>query len=123
MTLPIRTRLTLWYAAVLAMIIVAIAVFLVWRLRSDLIGGADRSMETRAEQTTLALEDPQEPNEPLDVEDIGSADVPGLATDGSVTQVISPTGRVLESAGRVDTPLLRGDRARALRSPLATTRT
>ena len=123
MTLPIRTRLTLWYAAVLTLIVVAIGVFLVWRLRADLIRGIDEALVTRTEQTTLALEDPEEPKEKLDVEDIQATDVEGISAGGSVTQILSPGGHLLGSAGdNVRGPLLGPDAVGSVRSPVALTR-
>ena len=44
MNLPIRARLTAWYAALLAAIIVALGAFLVVRLRSDLQAAVDRDV-------------------------------------------------------------------------------
>ena len=45
MSLPIRARLTVWYAAVLAVVVVALGAFLVVRLGSDL---RPRSIATSA---------------------------------------------------------------------------
>ena len=47
MSLPIRVRLTAWYAALLAIIIVALGAFIVLQLRSDLRQDADRELTSR----------------------------------------------------------------------------
>ena len=48
MSLPIRARLTVWYAALLAVIILALGAFLVLRLRSDLQAAIDRDVRSAA---------------------------------------------------------------------------
>ena len=48
MSLPIRARLTVWYAALLALIILALGAFLVLRLRSDLQAAIDRDIRPAA---------------------------------------------------------------------------
>ena len=48
MSLPIRARLTVWYAAVLAVIVVALGAFVVVRLRSDLQAAVDRDVRRAA---------------------------------------------------------------------------
>ena len=48
MNLPIRVRLTAWYAVLLGAIIVALGAFLVLRLRTDLQDGIDRDLRRAA---------------------------------------------------------------------------
>ena len=50
MTLALRSRLTLWYVALLAAIVVALAVFVVSRLDAGLRGGIDRTLASAATQ-------------------------------------------------------------------------
>jgi heavy metal sensor kinase len=51
--LPIRVRLTAWYAVLLAAIIVGLGAFVVWQLRADLVQTVDR--ELRASSTQIGL--------------------------------------------------------------------
>ena len=47
---PIRLRMTLWYATLLAAVILALAAFLVVRLRADIVSGVDRNLVPAAGQ-------------------------------------------------------------------------
>src|SRR5205085_3356925 len=49
-TLPIRARMTIWYAALLALTIAAVGTFVVLRLRSDLTDALDRSLVPATQQ-------------------------------------------------------------------------
>ena len=49
----------------------ALSAFLVWRLRADLVRGLDSRLDVRAQQTTLALEDPEDTHVTLDLEEFG----------------------------------------------------
>jgi hypothetical protein len=46
MTLPIRARLTLWYALCAAVILIGVGAFLVLKLRSDLRSAIDREVRS-----------------------------------------------------------------------------
>jgi hypothetical protein len=48
LNLPIRVRLTAWYAVLLAAILIAIGAFLVLRLEADLQARLDRDVRTNA---------------------------------------------------------------------------
>ena len=50
MSLPIRARIAIAYAALLALVVGAIGAFLVLRLRADLVGGMDRELRPAAAQ-------------------------------------------------------------------------
>jgi hypothetical protein len=50
MNLPIRVRMTIWYTALLAIIVAAIGVFLVVRLRADLTRTVDRTLRPATDQ-------------------------------------------------------------------------
>src|SRR5437867_271579 len=111
--LPIRARLTAWYAALLAAIVVALGAFLVLQLGSDLQAAVDRHVRDSAIHIAraYAAEGPG---------DFRDASRTALAADG-IAQVLDPTGRVLHVSG----PLARrralagaGDRAQALRAGL-----
>jgi hypothetical protein len=53
--LPIRWRLTVWYTAVLAAIVAALAGFLLLRLRADLVAGVDESLDVVMAELQLGL--------------------------------------------------------------------
>lgn len=96
--MPIRTRLTIWYAAVLTLTVVALGAFLVWRMRADLVRNIDSSLEVQAHQLLGAIEDPQDTHETIDLEIFGASPLP----PGAVAQVVNPLGtRVVARAGDV----------------------
>lgn len=92
MRLPIRARLTAWYAVLLAVIIVALGAFLVVRLRSDLQEAVDRDVRDGAEMIAFsyAMEGTEEFLEIAEKV---------LPRGGSAAQVLDPEGRVLLSYG------------------------
>lgn len=102
MHLAIRTRLTLWYAAVLTLILIAVSVFLVWRLRSDLLRAVDSAIATTARQSVAALEDPTDEKERLDLEELTHSP----PDKGTIIQVLAPDGGLISSVGdQVDGPV------------------
>ena len=118
--MPIRTRLTIWYSSVLVAIVVAMAAFLVWRLHADLVRGVDLSLDVRAQQTTLVLEDPDDPEELLDLDVFRLSQQ--LIPPGAVAQVVSKTGRLVATTGdELGTPLLEADAARRIAGPVRAT--
>jgi two-component system OmpR family sensor kinase len=103
-TFPLRARLTISYALLLAAILVVVGAFLLVRLRADLVGGIDDSLETRAAQITLGLQNGCEG----EFTDVSAASLRGLPQGESGAQLLSPNGAVLESSGDpiAATPLL-----------------
>jgi heavy metal sensor kinase len=104
--LPIRARLTAWYAALLAAIVVALGAFLVLQLDSDLQAAVDRHVRESAVHIARAYsaEGP---------EDFRDASRTALAADG-IAQVLEPGGRVLHTTGPLSrTVALAGADARA----------
>lgn len=101
MKLPIRVRLTAWYALLLAAILVALGAFVVLRLRSDLRSGIDR--EVRDGAMTIAGNYVHEGVSGF--REISAAAVPRT---GSATQVLARSGRVVIGYGGVvaDRPML-----------------
>jgi heavy metal sensor kinase len=92
MNLPIRVRLTAWYALLLAAILVALGAFLVLRLRSDL-----RSTITREIRDGAVTIGGNYANEGVSgFREISAAALP---RSGSATQVLDGRGRVLVSYG------------------------
>ncbi len=57
MNLPIRARLTAWYALMLVAILVALGAFLVLKLRSDLRSSIDRSVRGSSGAIALNYDD------------------------------------------------------------------
>jgi heavy metal sensor kinase len=96
--LPIRVRLTAWYAILLAAIIVGLSTFLVLQLRADLEDTVD--VEVRAGSTQIARG--YEKEGPGDFRDVSSTVLPH---GSSAAQVVAPGGRVLVSYGE---PISRG---------------
>jgi heavy metal sensor kinase len=92
MRLPIRVRLTAWYAVLLAVIILALGAFLVLRLRSELQATVDR--ELGASSTQIALGYAEEGAK--DFRDVSGTVLP---RGRSAAQVIDPAGRVLITYG------------------------
>jgi len=94
MSLPLRVRLTMWNVALLTAILALVGIFLVLRLRVDLIAATDRSLAVRAEQLAATYRGGQ----------IGSlaadpSSTAGELNEASPTQILSPSGAVLASSG------------------------
>ena len=95
MSLPIRTRLTIWYVALLAAIIAALGAFLLLRLRADLVTGIDRSLDARAAQISLGYAGGNQG----DFQDVTDATLGTLPQGEHGAQVLSPRGEVLQTSG------------------------
>jgi heavy metal sensor kinase len=110
--LPIRWRLTVWYTAVLAAIVAALAGFLLLRLRADLVAGVDESLDVVMAELQLGLKAGAAVELPA-----GSAALRSAAGGGFAAQVLAPDGTVLDGFGGAEAarPLL----APALRHRLA----
>jgi len=93
--LPIRLRVTIWYVALLAVLIAALGVFVVVRLRSDLVDGIDASLGTRASQIALGFHGTGE----SEFQDVSDASLRGLPGGKSAAQLLDASGTVLESSG------------------------
>src|SRR4051812_31509577 len=55
-SMPIRVRMTLWYAVLLALVVAAVGAFVLVRLRSDLIASIDRNLAPASRQITTGYE-------------------------------------------------------------------
>jgi heavy metal sensor kinase len=102
--LPIRVRLTVWYVALLGLVLAALSGFLLLRLRADLVAALDGSLEARSAEIALALPDPAEGG----FREASRAALAGLPRGESAAQALTPDGRVLHSTGDVvaDQPIL-----------------
>jgi two-component system, OmpR family, sensor kinase len=90
--LPIRARLTAWYALFLATILIALGAFLVLKLRSDLRSTIDR--EVRASATSIRLSYAAEGSSGF-----RETSAAVLRRSGSAAQVLDGRGRVIVSYG------------------------
>jgi heavy metal sensor kinase len=77
------------------LILLALAAFLIVRLRADLIQGVDRELQTRAAQISLGLQNGCEG----EFQDVSDASLVGLPLGESGAQIIGPDGSVTESTG------------------------
>src|SRR5437879_6412636 len=98
MRTSIKLRLTVWYVALLAVILVALGTFLVVRLRTDLVSSLDHSLASRAAQIALNYEQGGE----SDFKDVSDAALL-TGTHGSETaaQILSPARVVVQDSGDV----------------------
>ena len=97
MSLPVRTRLTVWYVIVLAVILLAWSGFLFLELRTDLYSGIDQSLASRAAQVVLGFQGRDEG----EFKDVADAP-PGIINRAEyASQLVSADGAVLESSGSV----------------------
>jgi two-component system, OmpR family, sensor kinase len=85
--LPIRTRVTLAFAVVMAVLLAGLGVFIYERFRSELDDSIDEGLRSRADQVTHQAQ-ALEP---------GTAGAPLVQREESFAQVLSPDGRVLET--------------------------
>jgi heavy metal sensor kinase len=92
--LPIRVRLTVWYAVLLAAIVVALGAFLVLQLRADLQAAIDRDVRAASAHIARGYADEGE-------EEFRDLSVQLLPGTGGVAQVVDPGGRVLMGHGRL----------------------
>jgi heavy metal sensor kinase len=93
-SLPIRARLTVWYAAVLAVVVVVLGAFLVVRLRSDLQAAVDRDVRQGAAMIARGYA-ARGTGEFLEVAETA------LPSGGSAAQVLDAEGRVVLTYGDV----------------------
>jgi two-component system OmpR family sensor kinase len=94
-SLPIRARLTIWYIAVLAVILVLSGTFIVLRLRAELVGNLDKTLRSSATEIASDYKNGGE-GEFRDVSDVSLA---GLPRDRSAAQLLSTDGTVLAWSG------------------------
>jgi heavy metal sensor kinase len=94
MTLPIRARLTAWYAAFLVVMLAALGAFLVIELRSDLRSTIDRELRTGSGAIAQNYQTDG-------VRGFRETSVAALRRSGSDAQVLNQAGRVIVSFGEV----------------------
>jgi two-component system, OmpR family, sensor kinase len=122
MRMPLKTRLTLLYLTLFAVIVAAWSVGVIALVRADLYAGIDRALDSRASQVALSLNGSGEG----EFQDITSSTLVGVAPTEATAQLLSSTGAVLESSGdtmSVDPILAPPVVAEALRSGAASIHT
>jgi heavy metal sensor kinase len=95
MSLAIRTRLALWYVALLAAILAGLSAFILVRFRTDLVSSLDASLDLRAAQISLGYEGGGEG----EFQDVTDATLIRLPQGEQAAQILSSTGQVLETSG------------------------
>ena len=104
MNLPIRVRLTAWYAALLATIIVALGTFLVLQLRADLHRAIDEEVRIGSIDLARAVADDAQDDDPHPedlAEDFEDAAHAILSPSAAGAQLLDARGHVLASFGAV----------------------
>jgi heavy metal sensor kinase len=113
--MPIRVRMTIWYVALLAVIVAAVGVFVVVRLRSDLTAAVDTRLHGGDGQIATAYENEGRV-------EFHDTSVTVLSGERAGSQVLAADGRVVLSYGDsvANAPLLEPDEVKnALRGPIA----
>ena len=95
MNVPIRLRLTAWYAALLAVTLLALGSFLLVRLRADLLRATDEALAIRSAQISIGLRSGCEG----EFHDVSSPLLKGLGSGESGAQLVTSAGVVAESSG------------------------
>lgn len=108
--LPIRLKLTLGFAGVMALMLAAIGVFLYLHFVSGLDSGINQALRARANQITSLVQSPDR---------VPVAQLPLGDGTQNFAQVLTAQGRVLDASAGVEQPLLRpAEIARARRAPV-----
>jgi heavy metal sensor kinase len=95
MSLPIRVRLTAWYAALLAIILVALGAFLVLRLQADLEQRVERDVRIAAEGIAAGYAEDG-------TSELAEVARTALPRRGAAVQVLDRSGEVLVAFGAAD---------------------
>jgi len=118
MNVPIRVRMTVWYVALVGVVVAAVGAFLVLRLRADLVAGLDGRLGPAVVQIARGYHAEGPPEAP---------DVSGTVLSGraAASQVLTPAGRVVVSYGApvARRPMLRPADLRSVAAGGSVTRT
>ncbi len=108
MRLPIRTRLTVIFGALMLIVIAAMGIFIYEGLGSRLNGAIDDGLRSRAQVILGGIGD----------SGINFADESSLIeSEKAFAQVVARNGELLEASADVRRPLLTSSEIRSLRSP------
>jgi heavy metal sensor kinase len=107
MTLPIRVRLTIWYTALLALILTVGGVFVVLSLRANLTRTLDQTLQTSAHEIAADYK-PTAGSSESEFRDVTDVSLAGLPRDASAAQLVAVDGTIQVSAGNAlaTTPIL-----------------
>jgi two-component system OmpR family sensor kinase len=94
--LPIRTRLTIGYSAVLSLILLVTGALVVLEVQANLRNGTDHALTLAASEIT---EDYNLPGSESEFRDVTDASLGGLPTAQSAAQLVTPSGTIVEQAG------------------------
>jgi len=94
-TLSFRSRLTVWYVAVLAAIVAGLGVFVASRLRSDLVDRVDRALDSGARQLSSAYRTEGRP----EFLDQSTTVIGSLSQRPAGSQLVDRRGRVVAAYG------------------------
>jgi heavy metal sensor kinase len=95
---PIRVRLTLWFTALLTVILVGGAVFVILDLRASQTRALDRTLQTSAGEIAADYR-PVPGRSESEFRDATDVSLAGLPRDASAAQIVSSSGAVVVSAG------------------------
>ena len=95
MKLPLKTRLTLWYVTLFALILGAWSFGIVALVRANLYSGIDRSLESRATQIAQGVSGPKHAK----FTTVSDATAANTVREQIVAQLLSNTGEVIAHAG------------------------
>jgi signal transduction histidine kinase len=110
MRLPLRARLTLAFAAGMAVVLAALAAFLYARVAHDLTAGIDMQLRSRAQVVVGAIREHHL--------SLIRAEGTLIDPDEAFAQVLTASGRIVDSSSAVaGAPMLRPDVLRRLRAP------
>ncbi len=95
MNLPLKTRLTLWYLTLFAVIVGVWALGLVVLVRANLYTGIDRDLDSRASQIALSLSKPNGGK----FRDISDSTLTKLPRQQTIAQLLSADGGITAYSG------------------------
>jgi two-component system OmpR family sensor kinase len=106
-SLPIRVRLTAWFAALLAATVIALSVFLVIHLRADLLNGIDEEVRIASVQLSKSLindadQSGEAPDDPAEADRDFEQDARAILSPSAAgAQLLDSRGRTLARYGSV----------------------
>lgn len=98
MALPIRTRLTIWYSAVLALTLLVTGTLVVFEVKADLRNGTDRALSLAASEIRIGYHPPESDSE-SDFQEVADASLGGLPRAGFAAQLVTSADKVLVQTG------------------------
>lgn len=99
MALPIRARLTIWYCAVLGLILLLAGALVVLEVKADLRNGIDRALGLAATEIQMGYHATESHSE-SDFRDVtDESSLGGLPRTGFAAQLVTSSGRILAQIG------------------------